>query len=136
MGKVPGDRGKDGFQSLPDELALQGGGAPCGFGLRRDRVWRGFIPDGLFVFAKSKMEKFQTEGKRWVERLLTTTDSKLLKTQSVVLALRHPEIKVGMIQHTSNKQRLIISEMSLPVRAVQKSSGEQVLWVFLNTVSF
>lgn len=30
---------------------------------------------------------------------------------------------------------MIIEEMSLPGKAVLNSSGEQVLWMFLNTVS-
>jgi hypothetical protein len=45
----------------------------------RDLIWRGFIPDGLLFFAKSKLEKFQTEGERWVERMSTTADSKPIK---------------------------------------------------------
>lgn len=40
-----------------------------------------------------------------------------------------------MIQPTFNNPGLIIEEMSLPGRAGQNSSGEQVLWMFLNTVS-
>lgn len=40
-----------------------------------------------------------------------------------------------MTQPTFNNLGLIIKEMSLPGRAGQNSSGEQVLWMFLNTVS-
>lgn len=87
-----------------------------------------------FSLQNLKMEKFQTEEKRWVERMPTIADSKSIKS-TVNVAARPPGIKVGMTQHTCNNPRLIIEEMSLPVRAVQNSSAEQVLWVFLNTVS-
>lgn len=40
-----------------------------------------------------------------------------------------------MTQPSFNNPGLIIEEMSLLGRAFQNSSGEQVLWMFLNTVS-